>query len=151
MQVMGQDQQPLWRQAAAHSLHASFLLKAHIEEALQSELGLLLADNEAMLHLDHAETPPRMSDIAHRLILSPGGTTKVIDRLESMGYVIRKPDPTDRRATIVELTDDGREAMAQARKVIDQGLAAHWAIHVNDEESAVILEVMKRVLGDHHA
>ncbi len=146
---MGSENQPLWRQAAAHSLHASFLLKAKIEESLQKELGLLLADNEALLYLDHAETPPRMSEIAHRLILSPGGTTKVIDRLESMGYVTRLADPTDRRATVVELTAAGRQVLADARKVIDAGLQTHWAVHVNDEEAAVVLDVMRRVLGDH--
>lgn len=148
---MGHDDQPLWRRAAAHSLHASFLLKAKVEDALQAELGLLLADNEALLYVDHAETPPRMSEIAHRLILSPGGTTKVIDRLESMGYVTRHADPTDRRATVVELTSAGRRALAAARKVIDAELQTHWAGHVTDEEAAVVLAVMKRVLGDHHA
>ena len=48
-----------------------------------------------------------MSDIAHRLILSRGGTTKVIDRLETLGYVRRLPDPEDRRATVVEITGVG--------------------------------------------
>ncbi len=148
---MGHDDQPLWRRAAAHSLHASFLLKAKVEDALQAELGLLLADNEALLYVDHAETPPRMSEIAHRLILSPGGTTKVIDRLESMGYVTRHADPTDRRATVVELTAAGRRALADARNVIDAELQTHWAGHVTDDEAAVVLAVMKRVLGDHHA
>ncbi len=148
---MGHEDQPLWRRAAAHSLHASFLLKAKVEDALQSELGLLLADNEALLHLDHAEEAPRMSDIAQRLILSPGGTTKVIDRLEAMGCVERQPDPGDRRATVVELTDTGREMMRRARAVIDKVLKAEWSPHVDDEEAAVVLAVMQRVLGDHHA
>jgi DNA-binding MarR family transcriptional regulator len=144
---MGHEDQPQWRQAAAHTLHTSLLLKAILEEQLQEQTGLLLADNEALLNL--AAKPLRMSDIAHRLILSRGGTTKVIDRLETLGYVRRLPDPEDRRATVVEITESGRKAMAGARAVIDEGLEATWAQHVTDEEAGVIIDVMKRVLGDH--
>ena len=93
---------PLWRQAATHTLHTSLLLKAKMEERLQEETGLLLADNEALLNL--SKQPLRMSDIAHKLILSRGGTTKVIDRLEDLGYVARTPDPEDRRSTVATIT-----------------------------------------------
>lgn len=146
---MGHDQQPLWRQVAAHTLHASFLLKAKIEEVLQRETGLLLADHEALLNLERAEQPPRMSDIAQRLTLSPGGTTKVIDRLEALGYVARNPDPADRRATVVEITPEGRGAHAQTRKVVDAELEAAWAKHMTEAEAKIIVEVMERVLDDH--
>ncbi|MDH5372609.1 MAG: MarR family transcriptional regulator [Acidimicrobiia bacterium] len=146
---MGQEQ-PLWRRAASHTLHTSFLIKARLEEALQAETDLLLADNEALLNLSHAEEPLRMSDIAHRLILSPGGTTKVIDRLERMGYVTRRPDPDDRRATMVEITTEGSEVLARAQQVINAGLEETWARHMSDDEARTLIEVMDRVLGDHH-
>lgn len=149
MENMGNDEQPLWRQAATHTLHTALLLKALLEEHLQEQTDLLLADNEALLNLAHADQPLRMSDIANRLILSRGGTTKVIDRLETMGYVERLPDPDDRRATVVDITDAGRDAMARARAVIDEGLKATWAEHVTDEEAAVIVDVMDRVISDH--
>lgn len=146
---MGHDEQPLWRRAATHTLHTALLLKAILEEQLQEQTGLLLADNEALLRLAAASEPLRMSDIAHRLILSRGGTTKVIDRLETMGYVQRLPDPDDRRATVVEITEAGREAMTNARAVIDEGLKATWAQHVSDDEARIVVDVMDRVLGDH--
>ena len=149
MENMGNDEQPLWRQAATHTLHTALLLKALLEEHLQEQTDLLLADNEALLNLAHADQPLRMSDIANRLILSRGGTTKVVDRLETMGYVERLPDPDDRRATVVDITDAGRDAMARARAVIDEGLKATWAEHVTDEEAAVIVDVMDRVISDH--
>jgi DNA-binding MarR family transcriptional regulator len=149
MWAMGYDQQPLWRQVAAQTLHASFLLKAKIEEVLQQETGLLLADHEALLNLEHARQPPRMSDIAQSLTLSAGGTTKVIDRLEALGYVARSPDPADRRATVVEITPEGREAHARTRKVVDAELEAAWAKHMTESEAKVIVEVMRRVLDEH--
>ena len=142
---MGDRKQPLWRQAATHTLHASLLIKAELEQRLHEETGMLLADNEALLNVGHADEGLRMSDIASRLVLSPGGATKVIDRLETMGYVTRSPDPMDRRATVVEITAIGREAMARNREIIDAGLRAVWADHVTDQEAQLIVEVMDRV------
>lgn len=147
---MGQDEQPLWRQAATHTLHTAFFLKVVLEESLQDRTGLLLADNEALLHLSMAETPPRMSDVANRLILSRGGTTKVIDRLESRGYVRRLPDPEDRRATLLEITESGRDIIVAARSVIDEQLKATWASHITDEEAATVVALMDRVVNEYH-
>ena len=92
-----------------------------------------------------------MSDIADRLVLSPGGATKVIDRLEDMGCVERHPDPSDRRATVLELTDRGRSAIEQNRAIIDAGLHEVWAEHVTDAEAEVLVAVMDRVMQAHHA
>ncbi len=146
--AMGDLDQPLWRQAATHTLHTALILKAELEERLHGEVGLLLADNEALLNLSRG--PLRMTEISRRLILSRGGTTKVIDRLEELGYVRRSPDPDDRRATIVEITDDGLRAQAAARAVIDAGLESAWAQHLSDDEAEVVVAVMDRVVASHH-
>lgn len=142
---MGQTEQPLWRRAATHTLSTALHLKAIIEERLHDQTGLLLADNEALLNLAATDRPLRMSDIANRLILSPGGATKVVDRLEAKGYVKRLPDPVDRRATVLEITAAGEKIMADARAVIDEQLEATWAVHLTDEEAAVVVAVMDRV------
>ena len=148
MRHMGHKDQPIWRQVAANTLHASIMLKGRIEEILQEETGLLLADHEALLNLIAAERPPRMSDIAQLLTLSRGGTTKVIDRLEAMGYVARTPDAGDRRATVVAITPEGRKAHEKTKRIVDAELEAAWAKHMTKEEATVILNVMKRVLDD---
>ena len=63
----------------------------------------------------------------------------------------RFPDPSDRRATVVGITDAGRQIMANARSVIDELLEAAWARHVTDEEASVVVAVMDRVLENHHS
>ena len=135
---------PLWRKVATTTLHASLILKQDLEEVLQEETGLLLADNEALLNLEHGDL--RMSDIADKLVLSRGGTTKVIDRLEALGYVAREPDPQDRRATLVTITDAGRGVRRKAQAVTDVELERMWAGHLTEEESTVIVEAMQRVV-----
>lgn len=146
---MGTEGQPVWRRAATHSLHAALVLKATVEERLQERLGLLLADNEALVNLRHAGLPLRMSDIADRLILSRGGATKVIDRLEAMGLVARRPDPADGRATVVEITPEGTAMAVAAKEIVDECLEQAWSAHITDEEARVILDVMDRVLAHH--
>ena len=149
MPAMGDKQYPLWRRAATHTLHTSILLKSILEDRLQDEVGILLADNEALLNIAEAEAPLRMSDLAERLILSRGGMTKVIDRIEDMGLVSRTPDPDDRRATVVEITPEGREMIIRARKVVDAALIEMWAEHITDEEATMLIDVMDRVIAGH--
>ncbi len=140
---MGHDQ-PIWRRSATHTLHAAMQLKAEIEERLLAATGIGLADNEALLHLN--VEPLRMSTIAGRLVLSRGGTTKVIDRLEADGLVHRSPDPDDRRATIVEITPTGRETLAITRPITDVAIERFWAAHLTDEEATTIVSAMNKIL-----
>jgi DNA-binding MarR family transcriptional regulator len=58
--------------------------------------------------------------LAASLMLTSGGMTGRLDRLERAGLVRRTPDPADRRGLQVELTETGRRAAEQAA---DAGLA----------------------------
>jgi DNA-binding MarR family transcriptional regulator len=42
-----------------------------------------------------------------------------VDELEELGYVVRRPDPTDRRAKLITLTEKGRECIAAGIATID--------------------------------
>lgn len=60
---------------------------------------------------------PRMADLAQALEVVPRSITSMVDTLESASFVARKPDPTDRRATIVELTSAGIEVLRQVGRM----------------------------------
>jgi DNA-binding MarR family transcriptional regulator len=49
----------------------------------------------------------RLSELSDRLRIAPRSATEVVDALESRGLAQRRPDPGDRRATLVEVTGDG--------------------------------------------
>jgi DNA-binding MarR family transcriptional regulator len=55
------------------------------------------------------EGPLAPTDLAHRVGFTTGGITTVIDRLERAGYVVRRPDASDRRRLLIEVTDATRE------------------------------------------
>jgi DNA-binding MarR family transcriptional regulator len=53
--------------------------------------------------------PRIMSSLSGALGVTPRNVTALVDALEEEGLVMRKPHPTDRRATVIELTERGVE------------------------------------------
>ena len=59
--------------------------------------------------------PVRPGELAEHLRIAPRSATEVVDALESRGLVRRRPDPSDRRATLVELSEHGASVMTAIR------------------------------------
>lgn len=57
----------------------------------------------------------RLSELSERLRIAPRSATEVVDALEARGLAQRRPDPDDRRATLVEVTGDGRGVLDAVR------------------------------------
>jgi DNA-binding MarR family transcriptional regulator len=51
----------------------------------------------------------RPSELSEHLRIAPRSTTEVVDGLQERGLVQRRPDPGDRRATLVALTEQGAD------------------------------------------
>jgi DNA-binding MarR family transcriptional regulator len=62
----------------------------------------------------------RVSDMAERAQMTKQGMAELVAYLEARGYVERAPDPTDRRAKIVRLTDKGWAVVPIASSSIAQ-------------------------------
>jgi DNA-binding MarR family transcriptional regulator len=80
------------------------------------EFGLTMQDWELLGALRRVGPPYRLSPsrLADDLMLSSGAMTARLDRLERAGLVKRKPDPDDRRAVRVELTEKGKQTWGAA-------------------------------------
>lgn len=57
----------------------------------------------------------RVSHLADHLGIAPRSATEVADALEGAGLVARSPDPTDRRAVLLTLSDRGRHTVTRVR------------------------------------
>jgi DNA-binding MarR family transcriptional regulator len=57
----------------------------------------------------------RLSELSVHLRIAPRSATEVVDALEGRGLVHRRPDPGDRRATLVELTEQGLSVLDAVR------------------------------------
>jgi MarR family transcriptional regulator, organic hydroperoxide resistance regulator len=64
----------------------------------------------------------RVQDIADELVITVGGTSKLVDRIEASGYCRRHANPHDRRSSIVELTAAGKRILAKATTVFEDEL-----------------------------
>ena len=88
----------------------------------------------------------RMHELARAVVLSRSGLTRLVDRLEKAGLLVREPDPSDRRGAFAVLTDEGRDMLRQMWPVYATGIAEHFGAHVSDEEAQVLTEALSRVL-----
>ena len=55
----------------------------------------------------------RLTDLAEALHIAPRSATEVVDGLQERGLVERTPDPGDRRAVLLRVTDEGRRIRAE--------------------------------------
>jgi DNA-binding MarR family transcriptional regulator len=74
----------------------------------------------------------RVNELARAVVLSPTGMSRFVDRLEAEGFVRREPDPEDRRALQVVLTDAGRNLLRRMWPVYARGIQTHFAAHLPD-------------------
>ena len=80
------------------------------------EFGLTEAQARALRVISRYERP-RMADLAQALEVVPRSITSMVDTLEAAGFVARQNDPTDRRATIVVLTEAGEDVLSRVGRM----------------------------------
>jgi len=78
-------------------------------EAMAAEVGLTPQQHQALLAIRAAEGGrASIGYVAERLILKPHSASGLVDRLETLGLIIRQASLDDRRQTQLELTDTAR-------------------------------------------
>lgn len=135
--------------AVTSVMRAQAIMLRRVENALRP-LGITFARYEVLmlLYFSRAGSLP-MSLIGARLQVHQTSVTNAVDRLEAAAYVRRRPHPTDRRATIVLLSDAGRELADKATEVLNRdvfrepGLGPGGAVALVGQ-----LDVLRRDAGD---
>ena len=72
--------------------------------------------------------PTRLGVVADHLRIAPRSATDVVDRLEARGLVERAPDPDDRRAMTVRLTEPGLVALGEVDASRREGAAQFFGV-----------------------
>jgi DNA-binding MarR family transcriptional regulator len=70
--------------------------------------------------------PLRLSELSELLRIAPRSATEVVDALAERGLAERLPDPHDRRATLVRLTERGTELATAIRAARDAGTEGYF-------------------------
>lgn len=103
-------------------LEQVFDLTSRLSAGMESEFekqGLSRARAELLWRL-HAAGPQTHRALSDALRCTPRNVTGLVDALEAAELVRREPHPTDRRATLVALTDSGHSTLAGWRNRYDQ-------------------------------
>lgn len=85
-----------------------------------------------------------MGSLAEQISLTTGGVTRLVDRMESAGYVERVPCPADRRVSYAALTDAGRTKLDEAAPVHAANLRTVFAA-LSDEERETLDVLLDRL------
>lgn len=92
--------------------------------------------------------PARIGDLAHADQCSQPTMTTQVQRVEACGWVVRRPDPRDARASLVEATDKGRAVIARVREARSVALRPALA-QLSEREEQVLDEataIMQRMI-----
>jgi DNA-binding MarR family transcriptional regulator len=105
---------------------------------------LNVTDYMLLMTLQLSETGTRLiSNLARNLLVHATTATLATDRLEARGLLKRAPHPTDRRATLVSITDAGRLLVREASRslsAVDFGLTG-----TSKTDRLAILDVLARL------
>jgi DNA-binding MarR family transcriptional regulator len=94
--------------------------------------------------LRRAGEPRRPGELALDLDVAARSITAKVDQAEEEGLVRRLPDPSDRRATLVELTDAGLAVLDAVASARHEGAAARLD-RLTADEQAQLLALLRRV------
>jgi DNA-binding MarR family transcriptional regulator len=84
---------------------------------LGRQFGPLSRPQRRMLQHLHTEQAVRVSDLGEKLELTTAGTTRMLDKLEALGYAARTRDPhSDQRQVYVTLTERGKQVLTEANE-----------------------------------
>lgn len=140
---MDEDQLAAWR--------AFLTAHARVTRAISADLAAAGLPDLSWYDLLYAlhQAPGRslrVNELAGAVALSATGMSRFVDRVERAGCVRRAPDPDDRRALRVELTEEGIGLLRRMWPVYEAGIATHFAAHLGRSaaRTRAVLDAMAR-------
>ena len=119
-----------------------FFSSKRFTEALEP-LGIGPRDFLLMRFVDASDGPTQQA-LAERLAVPPSRMVALVDALEEMGFVERRPDPDDRRVRRLFLTRAGRSVLEKAGKIaIDY--ETQLCAGINREEREQLIDLLQRL------
>jgi DNA-binding MarR family transcriptional regulator len=126
-------------------VHAS-VLKA-LDTELEAAHGLPLTSYEVLIHLSEAsEYRMRMCDLADAVSLSRSGMSRLVDRLERDGLIVRCACAHDARGAFACLTAEGLELLEAARPTHVAGIRRRFLAQFDGDELQQLIAYWARLL-----
>jgi len=101
---------------------------------------------DLLLRLELAETGSlRSVELCRQLLLSPSHISRMIDKAEAKGFVERQPDPDDRRAQQVAITETGRGVVAEFGPLLSGVINRVITSQLTSEEIDTLVILLDRI------
>lgn len=115
-------------------------------ESLLAEHGLDSGEFDVLATLLRSGAPYRMrpTELFKSLMISSGGLTDRLSRLEKAGWIQRMPSPDDARSKLVELTPEGR-SITEALFRRDMALEEDLLSVLSDDEADQLAHLLARL------
>jgi len=119
-------------------------------DALLRPHGLTFARYEALVLLTFSSRGSLpLGKIGERLQVHPTSVTSIVRRLEASGFVVRRDSPSDGRAVLAEITDEGRAVVERATADLT---SADFGLGALDDDALTqlseLLRPVRREAGD---
>jgi DNA-binding MarR family transcriptional regulator len=129
-------------------VRAEILLWDRVDEALRREHGVPLAFFETLFMISRAPGAAlRIGELAQRLRITVGATSKLADRIEATGHIRRAADPADRRVSRLVLTPAGTATLAAATETYAAALADTVDPVLSETEQQQLHGLIRRLTG----
>jgi DNA-binding MarR family transcriptional regulator len=128
-------------------LRAHDLLTRRLDADLRASTGLALSEFEILLHLAWSGGERRMARIGEDLVLTGGGVTRIVARLEKLGLIERRSCPGDGRGVFAVLTDRGRTRQLAAQRVHIDGVRRLFLAHLTARELATLGKAFRSMVA----
>lgn len=126
------------------------VLTKKIEHALAAAGRPGLEVYDVLLILEEApQRRLRMSDLAKAIVYSRSGLTRLVDRMERLGWIRRQRCALDRRSTYAVLTEAGLQARREAWPVYREAVEAHFGSKMSAEEARSLASILGRFSEGH--
>lgn len=120
------------------------LFRAEIDRRVaEAGIGLTAGEARALSHVARAGSA-RQTVLAERLGVEAMTISSYLDRLEAHGLIERRPDPSDRRAKLVSLTD-AADAMLMRIAPVSTAVRNDAAADLNAPEFKQLMDMLRRV------
>jgi len=139
------DEERAW-QSFLHA-HREIMLKLDVD--LRESHRLTFNEYDVLLRLARASDGLSMLDLAGRVMLSPSGLTRLLDRLALRGLVDRSPKRPDARNVVATLTPEGRTLLRAAARTHIRGIQQHFIERLSPTQIGELADALEAVSGPH--
>ncbi|MFE9327315.1 MarR family winged helix-turn-helix transcriptional regulator [Nocardia sp. NPDC052278] len=117
-----------------------------LNDRLRERHGIATSQFESLRFLrDHPGA--RVADLASEFAAGVGAISKGVDRLEKQGWVVRQPNPSDRRSSLLALTDAGVRVVEAAEETFSERLVQLLGTTLAGSSLSAVAQALSQLRG----